>query len=172
MSRLLRLLSTPHSYTLCDDVFHPQLGHGLQAGRCHLAAPPARSTSVISQSTLPLTLSVCPSLSVSLPSLALSVRLYTGRSEVERLALSPAPSSTSDSTEVDVRRKVELSRCLRRSSQLSPYLAPIYGTAAMPRSREPKVAPRAIATVEEVKEVSAKLVHTIVTAKRIKQRSR
>ena len=117
-------------------------------------------------------LSVCPSLSVSLPSLALSVRLYTGRSEVERLALSPAPSSTSDSTEVDVRRKVELSRCLRRSSQLSPYLAPIYGTAAMPRSREPKVAPRAIATVEEVKEVSAKLVHTIVTAKRIKQRSR
>ena len=98
------------------------------------------------------------------------MRLYTGRCELERIALATPPSS-SGSSDADLQRKVELSRSLRASSQLSAYFAPIYGSQSMPRSRPQKVAIRAIASVEEVKEESAKLAHTIITVKRINKHS-
>jgi hypothetical protein len=95
------------------------------------------------------------------------LRLLTGKTEIERIATQPTPSSTDG----ELQRQLDLLASLRRSSRLYFTLAPIFGSDAMPRAKEPKVLIKTLQSEEQVKQEAARVLDGIQRVKLLSKSS-
>ena len=94
-----------------------------------------------------------------------ALHTWTGRSELERIArATPATASA----ERQLQQRVDMSDCMRRSSQLHATLAPLYGSAAMTHKRLPAVPIQPIASDAEEEKVAGSVVRAVVRVKGVK----
>ena len=95
-----------------------------------------------------------------------ALHAWTGRSELERLARAIPATATAEQR---LQQRLDMSDCLRRSSQLYPTVAPIYGTAAMKRKRGKAVTVQPISSDAEEEKAAGSIVHSIVRVKGIRE---
>ena len=95
-----------------------------------------------------------------------ALHAWTGRSELERIArATPATASP----EQQLQQRLDMSDCMRRSAQFYSIVAPLYGSAAMRRKRQPAVVIQPITSDAEEEKVAASVVRSVVRAKAIKE---
>ena len=95
-----------------------------------------------------------------------ALRLWTGKTELERIATQPSSSG-----DAELQRQLDLMASLRHSSRLYFTLAPVFGSEAMPRAREPKVLIKTLQSDEQVKQETARVMDGIQRVKLLSKSS-
>ena len=91
---------------------------------------------------------------------------WTGQSELERIARATPSTASADQL---LQQQLDLSDCMRRSAQLYPTVAPIYGTTAMQRKRQPAVVMQPVASDADEEKAAGSVVRSVVRVKAINE---